>query len=504
MNPDTTALGRVANDPPLDLTQIKIDPSWALLIPPSLAVRRQIMPLCLLDGEVWVACRNPSDLSALRVLARHIPHPLRPVAATHESLQEVFRKIFGDLESAMRQNLPATLATSGTGETEDAATLCDGILRSALMRQASDVHVNPASDGLQIRFRVDGRLEDFARHPPALYAPIVNRLKVMSRLDIAEKRAPQDGGFRFQPSGDFSPVDIRTASLPSRHGERLTLRLLSSDSSRFSLDSLGFSPDQRDIFTRALDYPHGMLLVTGPTGSGKSTSLYSGIRHLLASRDLNIITIEDPVEYEMAGVIQSEVERKGEKLSFASALRSVLRHDPDVIMLGEIRDAETASLAIKASLTGHLVLSTLHTNTAAGAVTRLVDLGIDPFLVSAVLRLTASQRLVRRLCPRCHVPRPLTREEAQLLGCPEKEGTTVYEPGGCLHCAGRGFIGRIGLFELLPVGEQLSRLIAAGGASETALERACGNYRSLIEDARRKIFAGESTVKEVLSTIVIH
>jgi len=350
----------------------------------------------------------------------------------------------------------------------DGVSLVDRILRAGLLVHASDVHLDPAADATRVRFRVDGELEDVLRIPAAQHAAVASRLKVLAGLDISERRAPQDGGFIWRmPSAGGTlqapPLDVRMATLPVRYGERVTLRLLEAGGKRLGLDDLGMNEADRAVFDRVLRRPHGLVLLTGPTGSGKTTTLYAAITELLKGRPLNIVTVEDPIEYEIPGVAQAEVDA-ADKVNFTKALRALLRHDPDVVMIGEIRDGESLDAAVKAALTGHLVLSTLHTNDARAAVPRLVDLGLDPKLVPATLRLAVAQRLVRRLCPECRV-----------------RGEQGWTAPGCAACGGRGYNGRIGLFELY----------APADGVETRL----------LDDARAKVEAGITSWPEVYRQI---
>jgi type IV pilus assembly protein PilB len=322
-------------------------------------------------------------------------------------------------------------------------------------------------------------------------------------MDIAEKRAPQDGRFTHRLGAAGQKVDIRVATLPTKYGERMTLRLLALQTDSLTVERLGMSPRDLVFFEQAIAKPHGMILLTGPTGSGKTTTLYAALRRLMQCRNGNVVTIEDPIEYDIPGVAQVEVD-SADKVSFDRALRSVLRHDPDIVMIGEIRDRETANVAIKASLTGHLVFSTLHTNSAASVVTRLHDMGVERFLIAATLRLAVAQRLVRRLCRRCRKPRVLEEAEAAALQCPEAAGRTVYEPGGCLYCANRGYSGRLAIFELMPSGESLSREIAEGCDEATILQRMRqAKIPTLLEDGAEKVFAGEATLRDVLATVTV-
>jgi type II secretory ATPase GspE/PulE/Tfp pilus assembly ATPase PilB-like protein len=337
----------------------------------------------------------------------------------------------------------------------DSVRLVDRILRAGLLSRASDIHFDPSADSVRVRFRVDGILEDALRIPSHMQAAVVSRLKVLASLDIAERRAPQDGGFTWRMSGEgaFSspPLDVRMATLPVRHGERVTLRLLETLSQRLSIDALGMNEADREVFQSVLMRPHGLVLLTGPTGSGKTTTLYAAIRELLKGEALNIITVEDPIEYEIPGVAQAEVD-SADKVNFGKALRSLLRHDPDVVMIGEIRDAESLDAAVKAALTGHLVLSTLHTNDAKSTAARLVDMGLDSNLLPATLRLAVAQRLVRRLCPECR-----------------EKGVDGYVPKGCEHCGGRGYRGRIGIFEMYSPESGLSTSMADDAQSKVDL-----------------------------------
>jgi type II secretory ATPase GspE/PulE/Tfp pilus assembly ATPase PilB-like protein len=380
-------------------------------------------------------------------------------------------------------------------------TLVDELLHTAVLRGASDIHLDPEADAVRVRLRVHGELEVLRDLPRDSAGEVVSRIKVMAGMDIAERRAPQDGHFRIAGT---PPVDVRAAVLPARRGEKVTLRLFVQSVSQLSLDGLGLGDGDRTHFTNAIRRPHGLILITGPTGSGKSTTLYSGLRLLQASEPLNILTVEDPVEFELTGVTQMDISQGGERLTFANALRASLRHDPDVIMMGEIRDRETAELAIRAALTGHLVLSTLHTNSAVGAVTRLIDMGIQPFLIGATLRLVVAQRLVRRLCPVTWSERALSAAEARSLGRDEISGMSVREPQGSIYNANRGYVGRLGIFECLPVDEALGRAIAEGMDEPrlTALIRSQG-VATLVDDAVAKLKSGVTTYAEVAKAVTV-
>jgi len=372
---------------------------------------------------------------------------------------------------------------------EDAVGLCNELLEIAYRRRASDLHIDPEEHIVLIQIRVDGQLETVRKLPKSFHPPLIGRFKVLAKMDISERRIPQDGQFVYELGPKKQQVSLRAACLPTTHGERLTLRLLALETELLTLNRLGMSEAGLNLFTEITNQKQGMVLLTGPTGSGKSTTLYAALRHRLAHKPGRIITVEDPVEFDIVGVAQAEVDT-ADKMSFHSALRNILRSDPDVIMIGEIRDEASADIAMKAALTGHMVFSSLHTNSAAGVITRLVDMGVETFLVASTLCLCVAQRLVRRLCPDCRQSRQLTEVEAASLGHSEFTGKTIYEPRACKSCGNRGFRGRIGIFEMLPIDDGLERLIV-GGASEVELnEYARQQQPSLAEDALDKLLSG--------------
>jgi type IV pilus assembly protein PilB len=480
---------------PVDLDRVKIDPAWALRLPASIAMRRLVLPLCVIGDELVTAFADTEDAQTLEAAARASGRKIRPVKTDAAQLRKHLLRVYGDTRSASA----VRVAASGG---DDAVALADDLLRAAALRQASDIHIDPERDGVRVRLRVDGLLEEFMRLPTAIQPALCSRIKVMAGLDIAERRAPQDGAFvwRMPGTAERAPADVRVATLPVRFGEKITLRLLESGRDRLTLSRLGMSPEDLAQFERILERPHGLVLLTGPTGSGKTTTLYAAIRCLLDRAPLNILTVEDPVEYEIAGISQVEVE-SSDKVNFSKALRSLLRHDPDVVMIGEIRDSESLGTAVKAALTGHLVLSTLHTNDAVSAVTRLHDMGLAAHLIAATLRMSAAQRLVRRLCPACRRPYAVTAAEAAALERPGLEGQTAYRPGECLACAGRGYNGRTGLFEFMVPDAPLASLIAAGvPAGELSAKLRSRGIPSLAADAVRKVLAGETTVQEIIKT----
>jgi type IV pilus assembly protein PilB len=478
----------------LSMDDVKIDPALALRVPAALAVRRQVLPFALVDEQVCVACVDQVDSSVLQALNRHLQKPVKLYPAEPDSLRRALDRIHGSSDRSSRGR--------SDGEGDSAVTTCQELLSAALLREASDLHIDPEQDRLRVRLRVDGVLEDYRPLPMSAHAGVISRFKVLASMDIAEKRAPQDGRFRHPTGVGDRRIDIRVASLPTRYGERMTLRLLGLQDESLTLERLGMNEGDLATFTHAVDRPHGLILLTGPTGSGKTTTLYAAIRRLIAESSLNVLTVEDPIEYELPGVAQVSVD-SADKINFSKALRSMLRHDPDVVMIGEIRDHETADVAIKAALTGHLVLSTMHTNSAASAVTRIIDMGIDRFLVAATLRLAAAQRLVRRLCRHCRKPRPLTSAEAEALGRSAAAGQTVFDALGCMYCANRGYVGRLGVFEMMGVDQALSRSIA-GGAEEAELTDLLlkKGAPQLCDDGLQKLVAGATSPAELLASVV--
>jgi len=380
-------------------------------------------------------------------------------------------------------------------ETEDDAPiirLINGLIAEAVRLGASDIHVEPFETALIIRLRIDGVLREALRLPVRVASLIVSRIKVMARLDIAEKRVPQDGRISLTLGG--KTLDVRVSTLPSRAGERVVMRILDKEQASLELDELGMSAGVLAAFQAALRDPNGIILVTGPTGSGKTTTLYAGLT-VLNDATRNILTIEDPVEYAVAGVGQTQVNTKV-GMSFAAGLRAILRQDPDVVMVGEIRDVETAQIAVQASLTGHLVLSTVHTNDATGAITRLRDMGIEPFLLASTLRLILAQRLIRKLCLKCRKPEPADAAMAKLVGV--AAGTTIFRGVGCAACNHTGYSGRVGVYEAIRVDGKIRKLIAESAPEDEFIRVAFADSAPLAKAARASVIDGVTTVEEAL------
>ncbi len=374
--------------------------------------------------------------------------------------------------------------------------LINALLSEAVREKASDVHLETFEHSLSVRMRIDGQLREVLRPRRELATLLVSRIKVMARLDIAEKRVPQDGRMALRLAGH--EVDVRVSTLPSAHGERVVLRLLDKHAGRLELTRLGMSAATLADLQALLGKPHGILLVTGPTGSGKTTSLYAALTHL-NDQTRNILTVEDPIEYHLPGIGQTPVNPKVE-MTFARGLRAILRQDPDVVMVGEIRDGETAQIAVQASLTGHLVLSTLHTNSAIGAVTRLVDMGIDAYLLASSLVGVLAQRLLRTLCPACKVPVAADTETCRRLGLPPQSVTELFKAGGCEHCQ-QGYRGRVGIYELVRITPQLAELIHQGAAEQALQAQARRHCASLFQDGRRLVLEGLTSVDELLRVV---
>jgi len=402
-------------------------------------------------------------------------------------------------ESLLLEDLAQAVPNAGDLlEQEDDAPiirLINAILTEALRRQSSDVHIETFENDLVVRLRVDGQLREVLRPKRALAPLLVSRIKVMAELDIAEKRVPQDGRISLRVAG--REIDVRVSTMPTAEGERVVMRLLEKQGTRLTLPHLGMAAQDLNRLRSLTNRPHGILLVTGPTGSGKTTTLYASLSEIDTS-SLNVLTVEDPIEYQLSGIGQTQVNLKAE-LSFAVGLRAILRQDPDVIMVGEIRDTETADIAIRASLTGHLVLSTLHTNTAIGAVTRLVDMGITPWLLASSLSGVMAQRLVRKLCPSCRtLQSPNAREREFIRASGGDENTQVWHPVGCEKCAGEGYLGRTGIYELIEFNQTLRGLVH-DQASESDLEQAARkNCPSIRDDAYAKVRDGLTSVDEAI------
>jgi|SRR5437660_18376 len=498
----------------LKLADVKeVDLTVKEKVPEQLARRYQILPLRVTDSFLEIATANPFDLDAEKALAfataREIRMQLLAPSKISEKLDEVYRpekaldKMFQQMEGS--PELVQLVEEAGPDEiavSEEQASqrpivrLVDLIISEAILARSSDIHIEPEEGGVAVRYRIDGVLRQQMKIPRQAGLPLISRIKIMSSLDIADRLRPQDGRARVAVNGQ--PIDLRVSTLPAALGEKVVIRILDSRATVKTLDSLGLNPDEVESLRRLLENHEGILLVTGPTGSGKTTTLYSCINQI-KSEGVNIVTVEDPVEYRMQGIVQVQVQEKA-GLTFASALRSILRQDPNVVLVGEIRDRETAQIAVQASLTGHLVLSTLHTNDAANAVTRLVDIGVEAYKIAAALRGVVAQRLMRRLCPTCKEVWMETPPDRLKPWIPK--GTPLYRAAGCPDCAMTGYRGRFSIIEVLTITAEVERRIAGGEPAEQIARAARrGGMKSLWDSGLGHVLKGESTVDELMRVV---
>jgi general secretion pathway protein E len=476
------------------------------------ARRHRMIPLEMKNGRLKVACANPYDIEGIDSFRRIAGRDLELVVASEPDILKAITEFYGLRHSVKRAerdlsagidlgNLEQLVRMKSESEIESSdqhvVNAVEFMLQHAFDSRASDIHIEPKRDNSLIRFRIDGILHDVQTMPKIVHAAVTSRIKTMSRLDIAEKRRPQDG--RVKATRNGRDVELRVSTLPVAFGEKVVLRIFDPDVLMQDLEGLGFYPDEHQIFNDFITRPHGIILVTGPTGSGKTTTLYSALK-TIATRELNVTTIEDPIEMVYDEFNQTAVQTKV-GISFAGALRHILRQDPDVIMVGEIRDGETAQYSIQAALTGHLVFSTLHTNDAASSISRLVDLGVERFLISSTLVGSMAQRLLRRICPHCPIERHLTADEVATLrlAVPAGKRVKVKEGGGCHECRGTGYLGRTGIFEILPIDDGVKSLIVAGADSPEIKREAVKNgMRTLRQSALRKLAEGTTSFEEVV------
>lgn len=482
-------------------------------------------PLPYAFAKCWQLVMMPatSDSKSVHIMHREDPTPTVVSELQrrygldivfHSSTPEEFNKLLtevyeetGSDAEAISANMVESIDLSGFDETlSDTHDLLQGadeapiirlinaVLSQATRLNASDVHIETFEQRVSVRFRVDGMLRDAFSPERELASMLVSRVKVMAKLDIAEKRLPQDGRMAIQVAG--RALDVRVSTLPTRHGERLVLRLLEKDANQLTLDQIGFPDAYNALFKQWLQQPHGVILVTGPTGSGKSTTLYAGISHLNRT-DINILTVEDPIEIDLDGIGQTQVNHKID-MSFAKGLRAILRQDPDVVMIGEIRDPETASIAVQASLTGHLVLSTLHTNTALGAIPRLIELGVEPFLLSSSLTGLLAQRLVRKLCPSCKEQYEPNADELAVFRDIDVDVRTLYRPTGCDACGGRGYKGRTAIYDFIVIDEALRKAIHSAATQSDWQSQISASGNGLLRDGLIKARQGVTTLGEVI------
>ncbi|MBU6182038.1 MAG: Flp pilus assembly complex ATPase component TadA [Verrucomicrobia bacterium] len=496
----------------VDLEGAVVEKKIAELLTADDARRYQALPINVRDGVLIVALADPMAMQTMDDLTYKLQREIEFVCAAPKAIHKLLIKHYGSADEASNELLKTMGGVEGAdieaGEDGEGAgegdapviKLVSMLLLEAHTNRASDIHIEPLEGKMRVRFRIDGVLQEMQSPPKRLHGAIVSRLKIMSRtMSIAEKRLPQDGRIQIRV-GDKS-LDLRVSTIPTVHGESVVMRILDKTSLLLGLPDLGFLSDDQAKFEQCINLPDGIILVTGPTGSGKTTTLY-GCLNYMNKPDRKLITVEDPVEYQMTGINQVPV-NSSIGMTFPAALRSILRQAPNIIMIGEIRDHETASIAVNASLTGHLVLSTLHTNDAPSAIARLVDIGVKPFLVSSSVRAVVAQRLVRRLCPECKLPAELSEYELNSLQIDPKQlrNAKVMRPVGCENCRGKGYRGRMGIFELFLVDDEVRNMINNNASTIALRQRARElGMRTLREDGVRKVLAGMTTAEEVIST----
>lgn len=492
------------------------DPKVVELLPREFLEEHNVLPLFLVRGVLTVAVSEPANLYLIEEIQRRSGHQVQIVAATSVEVKAslnaylpaanvfVIDDIYEDIDetdfSLIERQVSEIADLEQVAGHSPVVKLVNYLIFSAVHDGASDIHIEPDDHRLRVRYRVDGRLFEKLSPPYQMGPAITSRIKIMSNLDISERRLPQDGDIHVLMEG--RPVDLRVSTMPGKHGEKVVIRIIDARNSVVSMDKLGFSPAMLETWKTIVQNPNGVILVTGPTGSGKSTTLYS-VLNILNSEDVNLSTVEDPVEANLAGVNQFQVNEKA-GFNFSTALRSLLRQDPDIIMVGEIRDEETAAIATQAALTGHLVFSTMHTNDACSAITRLINIGIEPYLVAATLRGVLAQRLVRKICPHCkepYQPDPITRGAVEDVFGPIE---TLFRGQGCSRCRGTGFAGRIGIFELLIPDEELLAAVASGANLQEVRELVYKNsFMSLRRDGLEKARSGLTTAEEVFYATAI-
>ncbi|MFH1868442.1 MAG: type II secretion system ATPase GspE [Candidatus Omnitrophota bacterium] len=494
--------------PFMDLSNYSIDSSLIRLVPEALAQRFKLIPLFKIGETLTVAMVNPRDINAIDQIRQKSKCEIEPVLATEMAIKNAIDRYYGVEDSVDEIVTKITQAKQKQGVKEDSpeelAKLADDtpviklvnlIIQQAVKDKASDIHIEPDEKVLRVRYRIDGILHEGIKPPKDLEPAIISRIKVLADMDIAEKRKPQDG--KIQAKAQGKDVDLRVSTFPTVHGENVVIRILDKSSVLLGLQELGMSPSMLKDFEKIIKRPYGIVLVTGPTGSGKTTTLYAALS-TINSAEKNIITIEDPVEYQLNMIRQTQINPKA-GLTFASGLRSMLRQDPDIIMVGEIRDKETAEIATHAAMTGHLVFSTLHTNDAAGAITRLVDMGIEPFLVSSSVTAVLAQRLVRVICPNCRQEIEVSDAMLKDLGLERRDNMKFYKPKGCHKCKDEGYAGRSGIYELFTINDDIKKLILAKASAQEVRKKAIeGGAKTLYDDGIEKALSGITSVEEVL------
>ena len=497
-----------------------IDVDLANLLPADIAHKYQAVPLQKSGLLLTIAMMDPLDINGLDAIEVYTNCEVEAIICTESHLNQLLNSLYGSyagiggvLEDMEEMEIDKTAektpvtedvevsSLQGMAEEAPVVRLVNSILSQGVREGASDIHVSPEKESVQVRFRVDGRLHEVPAPPKSMFLPIISRMKILANMDIAVSRIPQDG--RFTVKMKNRDINIRASTIPSIYGENMVLRLLDTSNSIYSLERLGMNEKDRQKLERMIAKPHGMILSTGPTGSGKSTSLYSILKKI-NQPDINIITVEDPVEYRIEKIRQVQLNRKA-GMTFASGLRSILRQDPDVIMVGEIRDSETANIAVQAALTGHRVLSTLHTNDAPGAITRFVDMGIEPFLVASVMIVGFAQRLVRTVCSSCKAPYNPPAEALKFWGLDTVKNANFQQGQGCFNCMHTGYKGRTGVYEVLIIDDLVKDLILQRASAHEIAGAAveAGDYNTLKENAAEKVIQGITSLEEAASAVMV-
>lgn len=504
------ALAKISGLDYVDLNKYEIDPNAATVLSEETAYKYKVIPIKIEDDQLVVAVSDPSNVIAIDDLKLITKMEIEPVVAAESEIMsaiEQYTRIDKEVEELTEIDedvKEVTKEVEEEAESDDApiVKLINAILTEGVRARASDILVEPQANEVRIRYRIDGVLHDVMKNPKSAQLGMVTRLKLMANLDIAEKRLPQDG--RFSLIIDGRQVDFRLATLPTIHGEIVVMRILEKESILISLEDLGFLDVTLDKFKKSLIKPYGAILVTGPTGSGKTTTLYASL-HMINDIDKNIITVEDPVEYRLDGCSQVQVNERAD-MTFANALRSILRNDPDIVMIGEIRDRPTALIAVESALTGHLVLSTLHTNDAPSAITRLIEMDIEPFLIASAIDCVVAQRLARRLCTKCKEAYEPERDFLKSVGYTDediKKIDVMYRAKGCDYCSNTGYRGRMGLYELMLTNDDIKQLTLAEATSEEIKKVAIKNgMMTLRRTGLIKAMSGETSIEEVLRVVV--
>lgn len=494
--------------PHVDLSKYVIDPKASAMINENLAKRHMLIPIKIENEQLIVAMSDPLNVFALDDVRITAKMEVMPVIASLADVKSAIDRMYGatkvasiaaEFQKQMHEKIKKQATYDDDSQSEEdvlnspAVKLVNNIIEQAIRRNASDIHIEPFENYVRVRLRIDGQLQELLRTDLTTLNAMVTRIKILGKMNIAEKRIPQDG--RIGVTFENNQLDLRVNVLPTIYGEKVVIRLIYRTGMQLRKEQLGFSSDDLEKFTGLLKNPHGIILVTGPTGSGKSTTLATALREL-NQPNINIITVEDPVENMIDGVNQVHVNVKA-GLTFASALRAILRQDPDIVMIGEMRDNETCSIAVRAAITGHLVLSTLHTNDAASSVTRLIDMGVEPFMVATAVQGIIAQRLVRKICPNCKMPVSLSEEEAEILNL-HKE-TVVFKGKGCQNCSNTGYKGRMAIHEILVLNAKLRDLVAKGANADELKEAAIKfGMNTLYNNAKNSVLEGKTTVEELL------